>query len=274
MDLRLLSADARPARHASGVTWLVPLLLGLGLTPCASHADVSSGDTLAAAPCPAALDLQLAGRDGFPLHLTHYRPAGGASLGVVLIHDWGSSGAPCWGDVPRALCQAGLEVLVPDLRGHGASVMPEMLRPLSPVPSRGELALLATDASLWCPAFSDSVRRVVAIGLGWGGAAATRLDSPGRELVGIAWLGPLGDAAAFPWQPRDRARRSLLLVASLEDAVSSRVAEALFSRFNDVAELRLFDRGAGGCALLSGPGVGDGLRDWVAGFAPPTGTAR
>jgi pimeloyl-ACP methyl ester carboxylesterase len=219
--------------------------------------------------CGAADDLRLTGRDGHPLHLLRYRPSGGATAGIVLIHGWGMSARECWKDLPLALCEIGYEVLVPDLRGHGESLMPDTARASVPGPTRGDLALLAADASLWGKAFSDSVSRVLVAGVGWGGAIAARIVAGDRPLLGLIWLGPVGDAAAVDWQPRDPARRSLLLVASQEDAPSARVAEALYARFHATAELRLFSRGDGGCALLDAPGVRDGLLDWARQSAGP-----
>jgi dienelactone hydrolase len=206
--------------------------------------------------------------DGQPLHVARYRPAQSASTGVVLIHDWATNGTDCWGELPSRLCAAGFEVLVPDLREHGASVTPGMLHPVSTAPSRAELALLASDAALWSEAFSDSVGRVVVAGVGWGGTLAPRVGGPRREVVAVAWLGPLGDPAAFVWRRSDPTRRGLLLVASTDDLASSRVAESIYTRFNDGAELRLYSRGAGHCALLKAPDAADGLVEWVQGFAP------
>jgi dienelactone hydrolase len=218
--------------------------------------------------CPAPEVVVLTARDGQPLHVTHYRPPQGASPGVVLIHDWGSSGTVCWGETARRLCEAGFEVIVPDLREHGTGVTPGMLHPVSAAPSRAEQALLAADAGLWSEAFSDSVREVIVAGIGWGGALAPRVAGPRCAVAAIAWLGPVGDAAAFAWRPPDATRRRLLLVATGDDLPSSRVAETLCTRFNGAAELRLYSRGAGRCALLKAPDAVDGLLEWVEGFAP------
>jgi pimeloyl-ACP methyl ester carboxylesterase len=187
----------------------------------------------------------------------------------VLIHDWGASGRECWKDLPQALCEIGYEVLIPDLRGHGESLLPDTARSSVPAPTRGDLALLVADASLWGRAFSDSVAGVLVAGVGWGGAIAARIVSGDRSPLGMIWLGPVGDAAAVDWRPRDPARRSLLMVASQEDATSARVAEALCARFLATAELRLFSRGEGGCALLDAPGVRDGVLDWARQVAGP-----
>jgi len=223
-------------------------------------APVSAGPTRSGATAD---ELQLTARDGHRLHLLRYRPPEDATAGIVLIHDWGTSGTECWKDLAPALCERGYEVLIPDLRGHGESRMPDTTQAAVSVPTRGDLALLAADASLWGDAFSDSIPRVLVAAVGWGGSIAARVVAGRRPLAGLIWLRPIGDASAVDWQPRDPARRALLLVASQEDAPSARAAEALYARFPAGTELRLFSRGAGGCALLDAPGVREGLLDWA-----------
>lgn len=257
--LPLLMRRRMPAR-------LTRCLFGLAAIGLLLGAPAPAGSTPS---CGTAGDLHLTGRDGHPLHLLRYRPPGGATAGIVLIHGWGSSPLECWKDLPQALCEIGYEVLIPDLRGDGESVMSDSVRTSVPAPTRGDLALLAADAALWGNAFSDSVSRVLVAGVGWGGAIAARIVTGDRPLLGLIWLGPVGDATAVDWQPRDPARRSLLLVASQEDAPSARVAEALYARFYATAELHLFSRGDGGCALLAAPGVRDGLLEWARQAAGP-----
>lgn len=256
MGTNLLPAAGRgrtSARRARcGFGWVTIMILLAAPVSAVSAASWETADAL-----------RLTGRDGHPLHVLRYRPPTGATAGLVLIHDWATTGSECWKDLPPALCEIGYEVLVPDLRGHGGSGMPDTTRPLILAPSRGDLALLAADASHWGRAFSTSVSRVLVACVGWGGAIPARVVAGDRPLLGLIWLGPVGDAASVDWQPRDPAQRSLLLVATQEDASSARVAEALYARFPATTELRLFSRCAGGGALLAAPGVRDGLLDWA-----------
>jgi hypothetical protein len=133
--------------------------------------------------------------------------------------------------------------------------------------------LIAGDASFWADALSDSVESVLVVGVGWGGTVAARIVAADRSLLGLIWLGPAGDAAAFDWQPGDLMHRSLLLVATQEDSPSARAAEAIYARFHTTAELRFFTRGEDGCALLDAPGVRDGVLDWARKLAPDASVA-
>jgi hypothetical protein len=181
---------------------------------------------------------------------------------VVLVAEPDSGGADCWGALPGTLCGSGFEVAVPEPRRHanGASALG---------PLRGEQALQAGDAARWGAALSDSVRGVVVVAVGWAGALARRIAGPGRELLGLVWLSPSGDLSVLEGGPANASMPPLLLISSAEDILGSRVAESLFTRFNATSELRQFSRGAGGCALLGGPGVQDGVVEWVKQAAAP-----
>ncbi len=239
--------------------WSVAALaLWLPGSPVASAAgpDVAVCDS-------ASLGRQVVSFDGYPLYIAHYRPPAPASLGVLLVHDWGSRGNECWGQFPAKLCAQGFEVIVPDLRAHGASVLPEMLHPLRALPSRVDLNLMQDDVACWVSAFSDAVREVVMVAVGWGGCALPDPLSGARQLSAVAWIAPRGDPDAFEWRPVSASPVRLLLLAARGDAEGSRVAETLFGRFNAAAELRIFSNGDAGCGLATTEWMQGGLTEWL-----------
>lgn len=221
-------------------------------------------------PCqPEALLLEA--RLGFLLHAITYRLPAGSSRGVVLAHDWVRTWSACWEDLPDSLCAAGFEVLIPDLRGPVQSHMPEM-----PQPFATDFASLEWfDAGALLSAFGDSVESIALVCVGWAGWVAPCLVHQDPRVRAVAWIGPRGDLDKVDeWDlPRDQFVR-LLLVGSQEEVESSALAGDLFSRFNDIAELRLFSRGDGGCRFLAQDRVRIGLREWLdaelgVGAAPP-----
>jgi hypothetical protein len=243
---------------------------------CAALALLAQGGERArAAHAPFLLPFRLetrrvADRHGHPLYLQHYRPFVRATGVVLLAHDWLGSGASCWGDFPRELVQAGFEVLVPDLPGHGLSVVPELLRPSRSRPTRGELQHLREIGPLWWNELGAGPGNAVIVCAGWSGLCAPGWLPAGRTLKGIVWIDPRGEARA--WADELRAvlpdPPPLLFLATRENIAGSRIAEGLYTRFNRVAQLRLFTHGEGGCTLARQAWLQTGLREWIAAAVP------
>jgi len=204
----------------------------------------------------------VADSDGTYLHVAHYRPPGPPSGVVLLIHDWGSSGSQCWGSLAGEIAAAGFEVIVPDLPGHGRSLVPELLQPVPSVPSRADAVGMSRRAAAWLSlAEAPSAPAAVAC-VGWAGLLLPHLLGETVDLHAIVWVAPPGDPRTSDLESSE-AMPPFLLVASQEDVAGSRVAEALFSRFNARAELRVFRRGPAGCGLLALQPVRAGLLAWL-----------
>lgn len=252
------SACRQPgAAHGRALAWACLLAVLLPSGP--ARADVAS-----ALPYEVQV-ARLQSHDGLSLLVKHYRPQASASAGVVLVHDWLSSASACWDAWADVLAGDGFEVLVPDLRGHGESTPDETPRAARARPSRTELQELRTDGTRWWQLFSSDVQEVILVCAGASGQAAPDWRPRDQALRAIVWIGPVGEAAVWEQSLRapGLALPRLLLVATHDDLASTRVAEALFSRLNDVSELRLFSRGAGGCELAHEPRVREGLRAWL-----------
>jgi 3-oxoadipate enol-lactonase len=74
--------------------------------------------------CAVAMELcRLTGSGGVPLVYREYRPSGATRADVVLVHGLASSGVQFEAEALR-FAGEGYRVLVPDLRGHGASGVP------------------------------------------------------------------------------------------------------------------------------------------------------
>jgi pimeloyl-ACP methyl ester carboxylesterase len=225
-------------------------------------AVVCLGTLAATARAPVAEHHMVADRDGLYLHVAHYRPAAGPSGVVLLVHDWGSSGEACWGALPGALAAAGFEVIVPDLPGHGRSLVPDLLQPVASIPTRTDAIGLARRAPGWLALAAAPAAPPVIVCVGWSGLLLPYLPAEVPGLHGAAWIAPPGD----PWASGlEFAAETppLLLMASQEEIAASRVAEALFSRFNPRAELRLYRRGPAGCGLLESEPARTGLLAWL-----------
>lgn len=229
-----------------------------------------------AAPAFSVEGLQLTSRDGASLHVLHYRPQGAASSGVLLVRDLRSDTTACVSELAQQLAQAGYEVLAPDPRGEGALGSPSEASSRRARPARLELLTLREDIARCWALFGPGVRDVVLVCVGWSGLGVAGEPPEPPHARGIVWIGPHGEAGAWDealragWRPLP----PLLLVAGREDLESSRVAEALFARLNDVCELRLLSRGASACALAENPHVRGGLLDWLRALTPRSDAVR
>ncbi|MBM3316813.1 MAG: alpha/beta fold hydrolase [Candidatus Eisenbacteria bacterium] len=261
---------ARWRARARLIAALVVVAAGLPLGPLRGLPPAAAAEP---PPAPAVEAVRIEGRDGFPLHALRYRPAGRASGGVLLVHDWSSDGGECWGELPRLLAQAGCEVLVPDLRGHGLSRVPELLGPADARPSRGELQQMRADGARWWALLGPQATDVVLVCAGWSGLGAPAWVPEGRRLRGIVWIDPRGEASS--WDAELQAATPdpppLLFVATRENASGLRIAESLFSRFNSLAELRLYSRGRRGCGLARERPAQAGVGEWVTARWPGPG---
>lgn len=181
------------------------------------------------------------------------------------MHDWLGSGGGCWGTLPRELAASGCEVLVPDLPGHGMSAAGEAAQAVEARPTRADLERLEGLGAEWIARFSPAVTRVAIVCCGWSGLALPRWLPPAREAAGAVWIDPRGEAGE--WEEALRAASQpvtrLLLVATREHTAGARAAENLYARLAPAAELRLFSRGEGGCALARERGVQVGLGEWI-----------
>lgn len=109
-----------------------PCLIALAAAPLLVGANEPAG---LLAPAPVALrgegsakfePIEFKTRDKHVVHAEFYAPrkSKGRAPAVLLVHDAGSKAQDLTG-VAEALQRKGFAVLVPDLRGHGASVTPE-----------------------------------------------------------------------------------------------------------------------------------------------------
>ncbi len=112
-----------------------PCLLALVAAPLLAGAQDAPARPALALPGPTALrvdskakfePIEYKTRDKHVVHAEFYAPrkAKGRAPAVLLVHDAGSTAQHLAG-VAEALQRKGFAVLVPDLRGHGASVTPE-----------------------------------------------------------------------------------------------------------------------------------------------------
>jgi len=208
---------------------------------------------------------ELSAAGGVTLRTWHYRPVAATSSGVILVHDWRENGRACLHPLALELAQSGFEVLLPQLRGHGSGRETGDDGGLPPQPTPEWVELLRQDAQRWPALFSTPVRRFSAVCIGWSGWFADAWAGAARPLVAVVWAHPVGAAETWRLSPAASGRRpaALLLLASRDELARSRVAEALFSRFNTRAELRLYTRGGTGCTLLRAAPVRAGLRSWL-----------
>lgn len=127
--LKILSVLLRIRTEMAAVLWLFIIILGMYASCDAQLNSARAAEPAAGEPerkiviYPpreiGALDLET--RDGIQLNATFYPGgAGKESLPVILLHSWKGSRKD-FGFLPQYLQSQGCAVLVPDLRGHGAS---------------------------------------------------------------------------------------------------------------------------------------------------------
>lgn len=249
---------------------LLAALVPAALPILVAHAQAPSS------PAFSVEGLQLTGRDGASLHVLHYRPQQPASSGVLLVRDLRADAAACGNALAQQLAQAGYEVLAPDPRGEGAAEMPPASSSPRVRPARLELLALREDLTRCWPLFDPGIREVTLVCVGWSGLGIPNAPPETLRTRGIVWIGPHGAAGSWDetlragWRPLPR----LLLIAAREDIESSRVAESLFARLNDVSELRLFSHGVSACVLVENPHVRAGLLEWLPALTPRSEVAR
>ncbi len=207
--------------------------------------------------------LYLEARDGFLLHVSRYRPVGEITLAVILIHDWSMAGLSCWGLLPDSLASAGFDVLIPDLRGHGLSIFPDQSTGETLPPTKAEMTILSSDALIWLDLIEDSVERVGIMCVGRSGELVPPLVRQDSRVYDLAWVSPAKDQESDLWQIPHAEMVRFLFISSQMEIESSVLAGDLFSRFNATAQLRLFNRGQGGCGLIRSEGVRAGLVHWL-----------
>lgn len=197
--------------------------------------------------------------EGERLAIQIYRPAGSPSAAVILIPDWGWSRVACWGVLIAELRDLGCEVLLP----QWAPGVPISKPAPASRPAGDDLALLLRHGPLWLHSLrGQGELPVVAVAVGWSGAALARIAAADARVRGVAWIAPRRVPEAFAEIPAERPLE-LLLIAAEADLESSAVAMNLFARFNHLAELRLFGSDARSCALVQRPWVRDALREWI-----------
>jgi pimeloyl-ACP methyl ester carboxylesterase len=228
---------------------------------------LTAGPVAAATPVESQLvnlpeSLYIEARDGFPLHVSRYRPVAQPTGVLILIHDWAMAGISCWGTLPDSLAAAGFEVLVPDLRGHGLSRTP-LLPPVAALrPTTEEMAVLESDARYWLDLIGGATNQIGLLCVGALGSLAPRLVLGDARFNSLVWVSP-DPVGAASWQRFQRGDMDFLFIASQTEIESSALAGDLFSRFNNSAQLRLFSRGAAGCELLNQTSVRYGLVRWI-----------
>lgn len=250
-------ASGRPMEPAAILLCLFCLF---ALPACFGTAEALSPVETEDANLPESLYLEA--RDGFPLHVSRYRPADPQTGALILIHDWTMAGLSCWGTLPDSLAAAGFEVLVPDLRAHGLSRTP-MTAPVGAlIPTTEEMAVLESDASHWFDLISGATDRIGLLCVGSMGTLVPWLAGYDARISELIWISP-ETAGAAPWWTMQRSDLDYLFIASETEIESSALAGDLFSRFNTSAQLRLYSRGAAACGLLDQISVRDGLVAWL-----------
>jgi len=209
------------------------------------------------------LSLYLEARDGYLLHVTRYRPSGEITGAVILIHDWSMAGLSCWGLLPDSLAEAGFDVLIPDLRQHGLSGASSISAPLGLHPTKSEMAVLASDALIWLDLIDDSVELISVMCVGRLGELAELLAQRDSRVKDLVWISPAREAGDPLWSIPHSDQVRFLFVSSGEDPGSAALAGDLFINFNATAELRLFNRGVGGCPLIQSERFRGGLVSWI-----------
>jgi hypothetical protein len=218
------------------------------------------GQAGAAAPAALALELTPGAGGGTPLHAELYRPEAQTSGGVLLVQDWGEDGRACWLPLAAALTGVGFEVLVPsrdcpeEQAGAGQDT-----RLAVPAAARASATTLAAELCGWL-AESPNAWAVVCVG-----RAGLTLAELVRKVEGVAawvWVAPPSTLDADRLELPEGDERCLILAAATDPA-ALRVAEDLFTRLAPRAELRLFGRGEGGCALTAVPAARTGIVEWL-----------
>ena len=207
--------------------------------------------------------IYLEARGGFSLHVSRYRPEKPATGALILIHNWTMAGLSCWGSLPDSLCNAGFDVFLPDLRGHGLSRAPVTEFSPEMIPTSEEMAVLESDAAIWLDLISTSTQRIGLLCSGSMGALAPSLARREARIRDIVWVSPESIRTPGNWEFAQSAGLQFLFISSQVDNESSALAGDLFSRFNDTAQLRLYSRGGEGCDLLDLPGVKQGIVQWL-----------
>src|SRR5690349_11248002 len=111
----------------------------------------------------------------------------GAGRPVVLLHGWPDSGR-LWRNQVPALAEAGFRVIVPDLRGYGASDKPDGVDAYS-------LLFLAGDVIAVLDA--EGVERAHVVGHDWGAALAWTIAAFAPERVDHLVALSVGNPGAF-----------------------------------------------------------------------------
>lgn len=157
-----------------------------------------------------------AGAGNLALYTAH---SAGDGETVLLVHGFGSCGSATWEKTgwTAALHEAGYDVLVPDLRGHGASPKPREARDYS-------ADVLADDLRLVLDSYGAETAHVIAHSMGCVVARALALAHPERVLS----LALCGAGLADPLSGRDfeADKRFLLDGTPLPPGTSSSVLAA------------------------------------------------
>jgi pimeloyl-ACP methyl ester carboxylesterase len=171
----------------SGITRRAAGLIGvsaLALTACATGQGSSTGE---ASPVPGAT-LRMVKTNGITLRVAEAGPKDGPL--VLLVHGWPESWYSWRHQIP-ALAAAGYHVVVPDMRGYGASDKPAAVEDYDIVHTTGDLVGLV-DAM--------GVKTAILVGHDWGSIVSwnATLLHPDRFSALVAMSVPYSGRAARP----------------------------------------------------------------------------
>ena len=210
----------------------------------------------------AAQDLTLKVDDGTQIHALA-EPVAGSEKGVVLVHMQGRH-AGDWSYFGEKLARSKMQVVMPDLRGHGKNVPEGQTAPLA------EADYLAMEGDVraavaWLRA--QGVKQVSCVGAALGANLCAKVAADDPQVVNLALLSPglnykgvrIADAVSRYGD------RPLLMVASQDDSYAYTTVIKLEERAKD-AEVKLFEKAGNGTKMLSRePELEGMLQSWLIG---------
>lgn len=210
----------------------------------------------------AAQDLTLKVDDGTQIHALA-EPVAGSEKGVVLVHMQGRH-AGDWSYMGEKLAKSKMQVVMPDLRGHGKNV------PEGQTATLTEADFLAMErdvraAVAWLRA--QGVKQVSCAGAALGANLCAKVAADDPQIVNLVVLSPglnykgvkIADAVTRYGD------RPLLMVASQDDSYAYTTVVKLEERAKD-AEVLLFEKAGSGTKMLSRePELEGTLISWLIG---------